>query len=672
MKRFLIIGFFCFFMPAAGFSQKTAWPEGWKYRLTLEVAPPDDVYPVENVGLVDFFGKAEEDGSDIRIFDAGGQEIPLLVVSARGDNRYQVAFPSEGGTFYLYHGNPRAASPGYSWKPQRGLILEVYERKGANIKNWESVKLLVEESRKGRPVGRSFWGRVWDGTNPFGGEKNTVRIYEGYFYLSSPRTFTFATSSAGPSYILVDGRLVTSWEGWHRAEPFVRPERAGKVSLARGLHRFTYYHVGRPWQQIAVAAVEEGKTGRFDVIPEKFFLHVAKASVSKGEASGERVAAGFEWENTNYLKREGWELLTFRFRDTSFSDAAIKEWRWSFGDGHEDSGREVYHTYLKAGEYSVSLNVKDEKGNAGSILLNVSVEQDYSKRRILPLGHRRYLDEFKKFDLGKLRDDSLLVLAGIYESYDRFKEAFEAYKALNKRPLDGKQRRKVSLVAASLAEKQGDYAYAEQVYKKLIGDKHDSGVLLKLAALYLETGELEKAENLYHGILGSPDADGEAGRKALIGKGDIWRIKGEYARALEIYEKLSGDESAPFKAGAFAQAVAYYLGEKDFSAAFENLVRWAEEIPAAKLQGSWSVLLGRTYLLRKDYKKALGELEVFMKICPSGDNPYLPIAEYLMGESCEGMGEKKRAEEFYAGVADKYPFSRAADMALKKLEELGR
>ena len=89
---------------------------------------------------------------------------------------------------------------------------------------------------------------------------------------------------------------------------------------------------------------------------------------------------------------------------------------------------------------------------------------------------------------------------------------------------------------------------------------------------------------------------------------------------------MEGVKEKGAKNGAHAHSVLYYLKEKDFSSALEKLALWGEEIPLTKLHGSWSILKARAYTLEKDYKKALKELEVFQKICPDKENPYLKLS----------------------------------------------
>ena len=61
------------------------------------------------------------------------------------------------------------------------------------------------------------------------------------------------------------------------------------------------------------------------------------------------------------------------FNDTSTGN--IEQWMWNFGDGNTSYGRNVTHTYKKAGSYIVNLTVTDEYGNIEYAEKNVSVWQ---------------------------------------------------------------------------------------------------------------------------------------------------------------------------------------------------------------------------------------------------------------------------------------------------------
>ncbi len=651
-------------------AQTQAWADGWQYRKILDIPASKDAYPVEKVAVLDFFGSAaKKDGSDIRVIDGAGKEIPVFIVSAGPDDRYSISFPAEEGRYFVYYGNPQAAKTDYGWYPKRGLMLEVRRRKSDNVATTESAMALVDESRKDTLYGRGFREKIWDGTNPFGPQVDVVKIYNGYFYVKAPSDYTFATSSAGPSYLLIDDKMVASWPGWHDAEPLVRPERSGTVNLKDGLHKLTYYQIGRARQEIAVAAIRQpGAENKFIVIPQDFFLPVIRAEAVKTEENGKNLSAGFGWENTNYLRRERWELLTFRFFDESFPETDITERAWSFGDGQTASGKEVYHTWLKKGTYPVTLKIKDRKGGVDETTLQVLAEQDYSKMVVNPRTYQQYIDEFGGFNHRALGNEELFILAELYESYDRIQDAYKIYRILKERNLGADDSFRVSVIAAGLAEKTGDYAYAEAAYKKLLENKPLPEIMLKLAALYLATGKIPEADATFRKILQLKDLSPEMKKKAEIGTGDVYRINGNYDKASEAYKKLMTVENPAARAGTYAQAVLYYLKQKDFSAAIDELAVWAQEIPGAKLDGQWSVLMARALIIRKDYRQAIRELEIFTKICKNvKDNLYYGWALYLTGESYEDLGDKTKAEEFYRKTAEQYPGSQLYDLAAAKL-----
>ena len=61
---------------------------------------------------------------------------------------------------------------------------------------------------------------------------------------------------------------------------------------------------------------------------------------------------------------------------SSDSDGQITEYTWDFGDSSTGSGAKPVHTYAKAGEYTVTLKVKDDKGALSSeVTVKVTVNE---------------------------------------------------------------------------------------------------------------------------------------------------------------------------------------------------------------------------------------------------------------------------------------------------------
>lgn len=66
--------------------------------------------------------------------------------------------------------------------------------------------------------------------------------------------------------------------------------------------------------------------------------------------------------------------VPIRFLDNSSDrDGNIVEWSWDFGDGNTGTGSSPLHSYARPGVYTVTLLVKDDKGDEGSTSERVSV-----------------------------------------------------------------------------------------------------------------------------------------------------------------------------------------------------------------------------------------------------------------------------------------------------------
>jgi len=658
---------------AAGTASSQAdWPEGWEYRMALEVDSGRLDAAGDRLAILDFCGAARPDGADLRLFDESGSSVPFQLLQAGPGQRYRILFPASRGRCRLYFGNPAAAAPAPADFPiRRGLWLEVYERKGDRVDTWEEARAVAEASRRtGRRLGRAAWKQVWDGANPFGPEKDVVKIYTGYFR-SEAGVYEFATSSGGASFLLIDGQLTAAWPGWHGAEPFIRPARTGKVTLTAGIHELAYYQFSRSGQEITAAAVKRPGEKDFQVIPADFFLPLAGAIPVNLERRGKPVAAALTWENTHYLRRENWELLTFRFFDLSHPDSEIEVRQWDFGDGQSAVGRNPLHTYLKPGLYPVTLTVRGRRG-AGSdrVRLTVPVEQNYGEMRLPSRSLEAYLEEFDRLDLDRLGNEELGILAQLYQSYDRSEAAYRCYRNLAGRRLSSEERRRAGAVAAALAVRERDYAGAAELYRQLLAERPAPEFLVKLGWVQLRLGELDQADTLFRQAETAAGARPEERRLATIGRGDVLRQRGEAEAARQAYLPLTERGNLESRNGWYDQQVLYYVRQKDFFTAWERLEAWGEELPLVKLEGAWSILAARIGLERKDYDGARQELETFLKVTDSeAGNAYRPGAVYLLGQVWEAQGERARARGFYQQVVDRYPGTSWAGLAADRIKK---
>lgn len=66
-------------------------------------------------------------------------------------------------------------------------------------------------------------------------------------------------------------------------------------------------------------------------------------------------------------------LCTFDGRGSSDPDGMIASWAWNFGDGTTGSGEQVTHNYGRAGTFTVTLTVTDDRGASNTTRKNITV-----------------------------------------------------------------------------------------------------------------------------------------------------------------------------------------------------------------------------------------------------------------------------------------------------------
>jgi len=655
----------------SGYAFCDVWLNGWEYRAQINCSTQKDTAPVEHSALIKIYCPAKDDGSDIRITDEKGKEVAFFLVQAGPGNKYEISFPISEKTYYIFWGNTDAKKTEYDYRPKRGILLEVYARHTDKADTVDDCKKIIEDSVQEKYlVGRIVRKMIWDGINPVTATNRFVRVYTGYFYSFQKETIVFGTTSTGPSLIFVDGKYVASWTGWHWIEAFIRPEHSGSIELEPGLHKIVYYHLESPGWVYAVGAMKKQEEQQFKVIPEDFFLPLSEGKITDIKKLNQQITSSFDWKNINYLNREKWELLTFQFTDTSTSKNNIVSYQWDFGDGQKSNQKNPSHTYLIKKTYDVKLTTADNNGNSDTISMKVKAEQDYSALVIPPKSYKEYIDEFEGFDLRTLPEEELFALADIFNSYNVVEKEFECYNELKNRNLEQSQQIKVAYIAADLAKETKKYNEAEQIYKKIISEKNLPDAKLNLGFLYLETGDIEKAEQTFGLLASDNQVELQIRRSATIGLGDAARYKTDTKNASKFYESVMPDTQVERKTGVYSQQVLFYLKKNDFSTAIEKLTLWADEIPTAKIKGNWSILFARANILKKDYEKAMREIETFLKISSSTDNPYYGWAVYLKGEIYLDKGEKEKAREIFEKVMESFSTTQIANMAKEKLKEM--
>jgi hypothetical protein len=127
---------------------------------------------------------------------------------------------------------------------------------------------------------------------------------------------------------------------------------------------------------------------------------------------------------------------------------------------------------------------------------------------------------------------------------------------------------------------------------------------------------------------------------------------------------LPGEQQ--FRQGDFARHVEAYMLADDYTAAQDYLDQWAEQFPAARLEGYWSLLQTQLYMLAEHYADAAMEAEVLVGV-NAGSN-YGGQLLMLAANAYHRMGMDDEVERTLRAIVDDYSESPYAGEAAEALE----
>jgi tetratricopeptide (TPR) repeat protein len=185
-----------------------------------------------------------------------------------------------------------------------------------------------------------------------------------------------------------------------------------------------------------------------------------------------------------------------------------------------------------------------------------------------------------------------------------------------------------------------------------------------------DLGDAKRARSLFEEVLTKyQTVTTPALRQARIGIGDVCRNGGDYDKALAAYQGAKpladADKKIPVMRGDFARHVEEYLRNKEYDAADQWLSRWAEALPADKLDGYWSLFRARLLLAQSRPADAAIEAQILVKINPASS--YAPALLLQCADAYNALRQPEKARDALKQLADKYPESALAADAAKRL-----
>lgn len=664
---------------ASARGQAAWWNRNWPYRRAVTVpAHKPTRLPGDDIAVVTMptCGLIRADGSDVRVATVGRAELPARVLMVGPGDSVKVAFAIRGvaGRCYVYFGSPKPEPPKEPLDIRRGVLMETWAYGGGGIRSLPQVRQVFAKAK--RLLGRDFRDRLFVGHNPFGPQSSIASRFTAWLICPADGEYQFACSSQDASFLLVDDQVVVDNGGHHPPQQDVRMR--GSLALKKGLHKLTFYHVNATGDPVAVAAWQPPGEPRIWPISPKELAPVVAAEPGPMEHYGTSTGIDFlpryggeTFLRDSYYQRWSFEALTVG------QVARPADLQWDFGDGQHAASPKAEHVYFLPGEYTVALTAKSYRGQLtcrNRIFVSRPWDQVATNRLESVAAHARIAGEY---DFAALTPEAnghavlLLERAGATAALRRAGQAFlarsEAPAAL------------VGLVVPILAEGLPPQERLS-AYLKAGGMTRSTPVRAAMVeaagrTCLQELNDTEQAMKLFQQVVRQfgPTTTAQAIRRAKIGIGDVWRLRGDYEEAKRAYA-TAGYGAAVNVArleiikGDYARHAEDYLRKDRFADAREYLEQWQGDIPLDKLEGYWSLLVARMHLRQKQYAAAALEARTLVKVNPRSN--YAAELLLLAADACRRLGKDSEAKAALRQIVEKYPESPLAAEAAKVAKAL--
>jgi hypothetical protein len=155
--------------------------------------------------------------------------------------------------------------------------------------------------------------------------------------------------------LLIDGKPVAAWPGWHGTDGGRRGQHRGTVELKTGVHRLDYHVVQGGGGFCAEVAWQPPGADQPAVMPSAAFTPVASWQPERVEQPNGPLALAFTWEMSAHAAwgQPGAGPTLVEVRCRVIDPPAGKAVRWRFDDGGTATGAEVRHLFTAPGRRSV-------------------------------------------------------------------------------------------------------------------------------------------------------------------------------------------------------------------------------------------------------------------------------------------------------------------------------
>jgi len=338
--------------------------DGWQFRRPLnfkQAVTNGTGLTGDNVAWAEFYanGTQKSDGSDFRVTTADRVIVPFKILQMSSSNDLvRIAFATRGeAPYYVWWGNPAASKPTADLDIQRGILLQISESAGGDVRAAKSADGLQQMMERATPRGALFVPEIFLGYNPLGDEVGDFFHYTAQFRIDKPAAAEFAFSVMDSGTLSIDGEpILHEFHGGWKA----RVRNSKSVDLTTGWHRIDVIQVnlGRdPASGVSVVWKRLGESA-FSPMPANIFAPIAHADAGMLQKVGGGRAADILAlpAAETFIPPDGYgQRYTFEASIPPLLDPKIS---WDFGDGQTGGPlKNISHEYLSPGIYAVTLRL---------------------------------------------------------------------------------------------------------------------------------------------------------------------------------------------------------------------------------------------------------------------------------------------------------------------------
>jgi tetratricopeptide (TPR) repeat protein len=657
------------------------WKSDWTYRKTVEM-PREQRWTDARSAWVSITtcGHALPDGADVRVVDRRGKVLSHTVLGVGPGDRMEVAYePLDEEPVYVYYGNPAPGRPRAPWRPGRGLVLETRRRGPGNPVNLAAMRRIWEAS--GPIDGARRWPRVFDAINPFGDDEDFVSRYRGHLRIPRAGKYVFYTASDEASFLLIDGKPVATWPGWHDARQGAWAKFKGEVTLSPGLVDFEYLHVERRGQQVMAAYWLVPGAKEAVPIPETAFPGLRDAHVVASEKRGEPVAADFEERPDGKVGYEERVLSGYRFYARETGRGGAVRYRWDFGDGCGGEGESPRHVYLRGGLFPVTLTAVGPKGSdvARRVVYVPGVWTRFDRKP--PGAKEAFAAWIRDYPWSRMDEASVRVGEFFLRELREEEALHRLYRQVVMEGNEAIRPAEIARMALALGDlerdRAGDLEAAIRAYRKAAtgGRRAAASARVRIARAIAALGDDPKvAVDLLEELIDGEDLWREDRRTAWIALGEAHLARGETDEARRAFDEARRYSSEKrlgadrIKAGGAARKASTLAREGKWLEALEQIDLWEDLHPPARLMGFSTVLRAECEIALERHAVARRRLRALVKLDPRGNQAARAL--WLLATSHEAAGEKDRARELFEEIARDHRDSPLAEKAGREADRL--